>query len=574
MIDENVGLHLVETWDDAQEFMAWLGQRRSVMAVDTETSGFDWWRGNLRLVQFGDTTAGWAIPFERWVGLITQVLEDYDGPIVFHNAKFDLHWLEAHGIKVKRHLVHDTSVMVGLLEPLKFTALKNAASRWIDHRAAAGQEELKRAMAKAKWTWGTIPPEFEGYWVYSALDAVLTAHLYEKLWPLVEVEYRTVYDIEMRCVRILGDMETRGARVDLDYCAQQQVHMLDYAQQARKWVEDTYGFEAGQNKLVAAQLMRDGIILTEKTDSGAWSTKAEVLEVIDHPLAETVLRIRRTEKIANSYFANFADLAEGDIIHPGVRPMGAKTGRMSVADPSMQNLPRGRVVRDAFIAREGHTLLGVDYSQIEFRLMAHFSQDPGLIRAFDGEDFFMLMAQTIYNDPTITKDDPRRQVTKTSMYAKAFMSGVDQFARTAGITPGEARQFMAMLDNTFPGMRTFSQDIIAQGQRRMASEGEAFVKTVLGRRVVVDRSGKEYKLVNGLIQGTAADLLKQVICELDDAGVAQYIIMPIHDELIFDIPDEDLDEVADVVSNVMTRDEFRVPFTVDPHTGQKMGDLK
>lgn len=574
MISDDVGLYLVESWDEAQDFMRWLGERRPVMAVDTETSGFDWWRGQLRLVQFGDTTAGWAIPFERWVGLITEVLERYDGPLVFHNAKFDLHWLEAHGVKVKRHLVHDTSVMSGLLEPLKPTALKAAGARWVDYRSAAGQEELKRAMARAKWTWGTIPPEFEGYWVYSALDAVLTAHLYEQLWPKVEVDYRNVYDIEMRCIRVLGDMETRGARVDLGYAEEQRVRMLDYAQEARAWVEQTYGFEAGSNKAVAAQLLRDGIILTEKTDSGAWSTKAEVLEAIDHPLAQTVLRIRRTEKIANSYFANFEKLAEGDIIHPGVRPMGAKTGRMSVSDPSMQNLPRGRIVRDAFIAREGHTLLGVDYSQIEFRLMAHFSQDPGLINAFGGEDFFMLMAQQIYGDPTITKDDPRRQITKTSMYAKAFMSGVNKFAATAGIEVGEARQFMAMLDTTFPGMRQFSQQIIAEGQRRMASEGEAFVKTMLGRRVVVDRSGKEYKLVNGLIQGTAADLLKQVICELDDAGVAKYIIMPIHDELIFDIPDDELDEVADVVSTVMTRDEFRVPFTVDPHTGQKMGDLK
>lgn len=574
MIDENVGLHLVETWDEAQEFMAWLGQRRSVMAVDTETSGFDWWRGNLRLVQFGDTTAGWAIPFERWRGLITQVLQEYDGPIVFHNAKFDLHWLEANGIYVKRHLVHDTSVMCGLLEPLKFTALKNAAARWVDHRSAAGQDELKRAMAKAKWTWGTIPPEYDGYWIYSALDAVLTAHLFEKMWPLVEVEYRAVYDIEMRCVRILGDMETRGARVDLEYCGEQKVKLLDYAGKAREWVKNTYDFEAGSNKLVAAQLLRDGVILTEKTDTGGWSTKAEVLELIDHPLAKTVLNIRRSEKMANAYFSNFFDLAEGDMIHPGVRPMGAKTGRMSVADPSMQNLPRGRMVRDAFIAREGHTLLGVDYSQIEFRLMAHFSQDPALIEAFNGEDFFMLMARRIYNDQLILKDDTRRQITKTAMYAKAFMSGVATFARSAGIDQGEARAFMAMLDRTFPGMQRFSQETIQLGQRRMNSEGEAYVKTLLGRRVVVDRAGKEYKLVNGLIQGTAADLLKQVICELDDADVAKYIIMPIHDELIFDIPDEDLVEVSEVVEQIMTRHEFRVPFTVDPHTGQRMGDLK
>lgn len=574
MIDDSVEFHLVETFDEAQRFMRWLGERRPILAVDTETSGFDWWRGSLRLVQFGDAQHGWAIPFERWRALCAEALAEYDRPVAFHNSKFDLHWLSQNGVEVKRHLVHDTSVMVGLLEPLGRTALKDAAARHIDHRATAGQAELKRAMAQAKWTWGTIPPEFDGYWVYSALDAVLTAQLAEKLWPQVKVDLRRVYDVEMRCVHILHDMETRGARVDLEYVDAQRVRLLTYAAQAREWVRTAYNCEAGSSKTIAARLLKDGVRLTEKTPTGAWKMDADVLEAIDHPLASTVLNIRRAEKIANTYFANFETLADGDIIHPNVRPMGAVTGRMAVSNPSMHNLPRGRVVRDAFVAREGHTLLGCDYSQIEMRLTAHFSEDPGLIGAFSGEDFFVGMARQIYGDGSITKADPRRQVTKSSMYAKVYMAGIAKFAATAGITEGEARHFMATLDSTFPGMRRFAQRVIADGQRAMSSEGQAVVRTLLGRRVVVDRAGKEYKLVNGLIQGTAADILKQVICELDDAGVGKYIIMPIHDELIFDVPNDELEEVTDVVVSVMTRDEFRVPFTVDPHTGQRMGDLK
>lgn len=575
MITDDPGLHLVESWDEAVEFKRWLGERRTVLAVDTETDGLNWWNGQLRLVQFGDAMNGWVIPFQDWAGLVRECLRDYEGDIVFHNAKFDLHWLQSHGVEVKRHLVHDTMAMARLLWPLERAGLKETATRVLDHRAAHGQDRLKKAMGKAKWTWGSIPVEFYDYWAYAALDVVLTSRLYEEMWPRVQVDYRTIYDIEMRVLHILSDLETRGARVDLDYCAAKKAELEQYAEDARAWVRESYGFEAGQNKLVAAQLLKDGVKLTERTPSGEWKMDQDVLSVIQHPLAQTVLKVRKAEKLAHSYFGNFQELADGDIIHPDVSPMGAKTGRMSIGRPSMQNAPRGRLVRDAFIAREGHVLVGADLEQIEMRLTAHFSEDPDLIAAFcSGEDFFTAMARRIYNDDSITKDDPRRQVTKSSMYAKVYGSGIPKFAATAGIPIEDARTFMANLDAAFPGMRRMSSRVQNEARHRLDTEGQAYVRTPAGRRLAVEEANKIYKLVNALIQGTAADIFKQMIVELDDVGVTEFFILPVHDELVLDVPIDQADEAERELVRVMTRDEFSVPVVASANRGRRYGDLK
>jgi DNA polymerase-1 len=575
VIETDPDFHLVESWEEAQAFMTWLGERRPVLAVDTETSGLNWWDGRLRLAQFGDAESGWCLPFGDWTGLVREVLEGYRGQMTFHNAKFDLHWLERADITVPHHLVDDTMVMAHLLAPTSRVGLKDTAARLIDHRSAHGQSDLKKAMGKAGWTWDTVPVDFEGYWVYSALDPVLTARLWELMAPQVkEGSFRHVYDLEMRCIRILLDMEERGANVDLAYCGEQKQALEDYATEGRDWLKDNFDCLPTGPKLAAA-LLTQGVKLRKKTASGGWCTDAEVMESIDHPLAQTALRIRQAEKLAHSYFGNFLELNEDGVIHPDVRSLGAVTGRMSVSRPSMQNLPTGRKVRDAFIARPDHTLLGVDYEQVEMRLAAHFSEDPGLIEAFlSGGDFFVAMAQSIFADPTIDKADPRRSITKSSMYAKVYGSGVRKFADTAGISEAEARTFMSKLDTTFPGLRRLSNQVQNAANKRMQIEGTAYVTTTAGRRLVVDDADKVYKLVNALIQGTAADLLKQVMVELDDSGVAQYLMMAVHDELLFDIPDEDLDEVTETVVSVMTRDEYRVPLDVDPHHGKRWGDLK
>jgi DNA polymerase-1 len=572
-LPDDMEFHLLDSFEEAEAFMRWLGERRPVLAVDTETSGLRWWDGQLRLVQFGDLRTGWAIPFEKWAGLCQIAFDRYTGPLAFHNAKFDLHWLEQFGCKPKRHLVDDTQLMVHILEPRLPMGLKSAGQRHVDPLAGAGQQELKTAMSKARWDWGNVPVELESYWVYAAMDAVLTAHLHQKLKPRVDATQRRVYDLELAVMQILLSMEKRGVRVDLDYCAKKREELEAHAQAVREWSKAAYGFLPTSNKQVAARLMQDGVVLTKKTQSGAWCLDEEVLSTIDHELAQAALIVRKSEKLARSYFAAFEELAVNGFVHPNVRQVGARTGRMSVTDPGLQTLPRGREVRDAFIAREGHTMIGIDYEQIEARLFAHFSNDTDMAQLFREGDFFSGMAERIFGEP-IDKSDPRRQITKSSMYAKIYGAGTAKFALTAGISEAEAATFLKALDSSFPSIRELQHKTMSVAKQRLATEGEAYLVTPHGRREPAD-SGEEYKLVNALIQGTAADILKQVMVELDAMGLAEHLVMPVHDELIFDAPSESVDELTAEICSVMERkDEWLVPLEVDAHTGPSWGSLK
>lgn len=575
-LPDDLQFRLVETWDDAQDLMRWLNQPRSVLAVDTETTGFDWWSPTaaLRLVQFGDEHMGWAIPFQRWSALVQEVFRQYQGPLVFHNAKFDIHWLRAFGCDVKLHLVDDTQLMSSLLEPRKLTALKQAARRWVDHHATAGQDDLKTAFTKAKWDWRTVPIELEAYWVYAALDTVLTAHLWKLMRPQIDTTCRRVYDMELAVMQILLEMELRGARVDLEYAKVQQVAMLEYAEQTRAWAQKEYGFNLTSREPLAAQLLRDGCTLTVKTKGGGWSMKAEVLNTLDHPLAAACVGVKQAEKMANSYFGNFEAMAdENGIVHPGVKQCGARTGRMSVVNPAMQTLPRGRTVRDAFIAREGNRLLGIDYEQIEARVFTHFSEDAELAAMFNEGDFFRNMARRIYGDQTIEKADPRRQITKSAVYAKLFGAGLDTFAGTAKVPVQEAAVFLNQMDTALPALRRFQNRVSAVAKSRAYEEGEGYVVTPMGRREPCD-DGFEYKLVNALIQGTCADIFKQTLVELDACGLTEYLVLPVHDEVIFDAPVDVIDELEVEASKVMRRDDWLVPLEVDSHQGVRLGDLK
>lgn len=575
-LPSDLQFHLLESWDDAQEMMRWLGERRPVLAVDTETTGFDWWSptARLRLVQFGDEHQAWAVPFERWAGLVQDVFERVNDPLVFHNAKFDVHWLETFGCKPKRHLIDDTQLMLSLIEPRELTALKSAGKRWVDHQAAAGQDDLKKAFARAKWDWSSVPVELESYWVYAAMDTAITAHLHRLLRPLVDAEARRVYDLELTVMQILLQMERRGCVVDLEYCERQRVAMEQFAQETRAWSEATYGFGPTSSKQVAAQLMMDGVVLRKQTKSGAWSLDEEVLTAIDHPLARAMLDVRKAEKLARSYFGNFSSMCDADgIVHPGVKQCGARTGRMSVTNPALQTLPRGPLVRDAFIPREGHSMLGIDYEQIEARVFTHFAGDTDLAAMFGQGDFFTNMARRIYHDELIEKKDPRRQITKNAVYAKLYGAGVEKFAMTAGVAVADAAEFLSRLDGTFPAMKRFMYSVTDTAKSRAWHEGEGYVVTPMGRREPCD-PGHEYKLINALIQGTCADIFKQTMVELDAAGLCEYLIMPVHDELIWDAPTVDVEELKVEASKIMRRDEWLVPLEVDGNIGSSWGALK
>lgn len=550
----------VDTIDEVLDFRSWLGRSRPVLAVDLETTGLEWWSGSIRLAVVADRATAYVFPWERWSGVLHELLPYYTGPIVFHNGNFDLHFLRRAGLELDRRLVHDTLVQSHLLDPVARHGLKDLAVRHLDPRAADGQQTLHDGMRKHGWTWATVPYDFVPYVGYAGLDGIFTARLHEEFYPKVRTDFSEAYEVEMAVLRIVGEMEARGVRLDVDYAQAKNDELVRYVEQTKAWSKAEYGVSIGSNRQLAERLLADGVELSKLTSSGAYAMDEEVLGGLDHPLAQAAKSARYATKLSRSYFENLLSRLDDDgRVHCDVQTLGARTGRMSVRSPALQTLPRGPVVRDAFVPSDGNRLVSADYDQIEMRLLAHFAGEESMISAIrSGVDLHSHTARAIYGDG-FTKDD--RQRTKNVNFAKVYGSGVATFARTAGIPVNEAAEIMSAYDARFPGVRRFMREVEQVARRRAHAEGEAYVVTPLGRRHPLEQDAL-YKGVNYLIQGTAADLLKQALIRLDLCGFGETMLLPIHDEVLFDVPAEDAETIAKEVGDVMTDlDHFAVPIT-------------
>lgn len=561
-------LVLVESWDEAQEFIAWLGEKHEILAVDTETEGFDWWRQRIRLCQIGDTDTGWAFEWDRWSGLLIEMLNRYDGQIVMHNFKFDMKFLKSHGVDIPASRIEDTRALAHLVRPDLPTGLKPLSDRLLGAHWSAGQEKLHTLMSKNKWTWATVPVDLPEYWAYGALDAVLTARLFQHLTPLA-APFSAVYDVEMASQDLLMSMEIKGARVDLEYCEQKAASIREWADSARAWARREYDVNIGSGPQVAAAMMKDGWRPTQMTATGKPSTAKDVLDKVDHPLAKQKIEVAHLEKMASGYFDNFIEMADGDRLHCNVQPLGARTGRMSIKAPALQTLPRTPLVRDAFVPSEGNRLLMIDYDQMEARLAAHYSKDENYIRTInEADDVHTDTAAAIYGvfPGEVTKE--MRQKTKNVVYAVIYGAGVETLAKTAGISVGEARTAKADFYAAFPGVKDLGQKL---SDTPPGSDGFARIRTRLGRLQIAE-SDFRYKLTNYLIQGTGADVLKEKIVELGNAGLDEYMVLPVHDEIVFDVPADLIDDVQIEAEQIMTAEDFNPVLTVDGKQADRWGD--
>lgn len=586
----DVSLHLVDSFDEAWEFSQWL-EGRDWIACDTETTGLVIGQDRVRLIQVGGLDAGWAIPLERWGGLFEDLIikrfcADVTHKVYMHNAKFDAGMLNHHGMFVPRGLIHDTRVMSHILEPHMSTALKNQAARHVDTDAAAGQQGLDRTMKQAGWTWETVPVDFAPYWSYAALDTVLTAHLAMRHEPLVALDAPAAYELENAYTWVAERMERNGAYVDTDYARDKYDSFTRFVDEAERWVTDHYGVKPGSNAAIIRILQEAGFEFTKPTASGALALDKEVLGGIDHPLAQTVLQRRQLQKLAATYLLHFlTEVDEQSLIHPSINTLGARTSRVSMERPNLQNLPRRSdgnqaaiTVRNCFRSRyhaSGGRLLMCDFDQIEMRGMAILSNDPGLIGAFHSEDdFFINLARMIFNDPTLSdKKDPRRQITKNAGYAGIYGAGVAKSARTAGVAEDQMRAVRTRWDQLYPGTRGLMKTIEQLAWQRQRDEGAPYVRCPLtGRRHVADRN-KVYTLVNYLIQGWAAALFKQKQLALDAAGLGEYMVVPVHDEIVLDCPADVVDDAVNVLLKTMNDPgTFSVPVSASVSHGERWGE--
>lgn len=586
---ENVKLHLVETIDDVIMFNNWFTSiDDQPIAVDTEGTGLSPERDHVRLVQVGDNVHGWAMDWSRWSGAFVDIMKMFfkhrQSPVIMHNAKFDYAFLTKAGVKLERGRIEDTRVMAHILDPTFSTALKKLAGRHVDPQAAALQDTLGAALSSGSggWTWETVPCDYEPYWTYGALDTVLTRRLSDVIRPQVMSVAPKAFEIENSVAWVAEAMERYGAHVDVQYAVDNSRKFVEYCEQVDRWCKAEYNVKPGSNAAIVRILTDAGFEFTKATKSGAVSLDGEVLENIDHPLAKAVLQRRRLQKLASTYLQFYIENADSDsLIHPSINTLGARTSRMSMNDPNLQNLPRAsennpaaRVVRNCIDARPGHTLLFSDFDQIEMRLLATFSRDPGLIAAFlDPEDFFVTIARNIFNAPDLIKSDPRRQPTKNSMYAKIYGAGIAKQAITAGVSYEQMKFVNDALNAAYPHIEGYSRAVYGEAMRMKSLTGNGYALCpITGRRHPAD-PGKEYALVNYLIQGAAATVFKMKLLELDAAGLGQWMVAPVHDEIILDVPNEDVRDVVHTLRQVMNDTEmFAVPITAGISHGKRWGE--
>lgn len=564
-------LHFVETVDEAAAFMRWLGERRSVLGVDIESTGLKPFASDtLRLAQFGDCTQGWAIDTIQWRGVVQEALSRYEGPIIGHNAAFDRHFLEQAGFTVPPwHLHHDTMYMARLLDPNRPAGLKNVGERLFPG-CSAGELVLNEAKRKGGYTWATIPTNNPAYWAYSALDPVITCRIAETMWPRIHKEgYKPAYDREMAVRAILYRCEQRGMRIDPRYTSD----LL------RQW-EDEASLLLGElnalglanpssgRQIAAAMQITEGWDPVEYTPSGEPKTDVMVLKGIDSEISRRVLRYRRLVKWCSTYLRVFLqDRDRDDMVHASINTLQARTGRMSISGPALQTLPSHEPeIRNCVVPRPGRRIYAIDQKNVEMRMFAHFSGDEALMQAAkDDLDLHRFTASLVYGREMGDISSDERHLAKQSVsFGKLYGAGVDAVAASAHTTVENVQAFLAVYGDKFPGVDRFTKQVITLGKKRLEYEGTAYVTTWGGRRAPADPD-RIYALVNYLIQGSCADLLKSKIIELDAADLADDIIVPVHDELLFDFPEgAEGEDMAKEAAEIMTeRRMFSVPLTVD-----------
>jgi DNA polymerase-1 len=580
---DDVQLHLIEDLEDCGKFLTWLSSRDAEsIAVDTETTGLVQGTDFVRLVQVGGAVHGWAIPWDQWNGVFRDVVRRYEGRYILHNALFDHGMLGNSDCVLPSDRIDDTWVGANVLESHVSAALKSQASRHVDELAAGAQAQLDTAIKKGGWTWATVPINYGPYWQYAALDTVLTRHLWDYQRPLIEAIAPKSYDLELSVLWVIAKMMKYGAFIDREYAIEKKRAFDDFVEEAGVWVKSEYGVSAGSNQAVVKVLQDLGFTFSKATQAGAVALDKEVLDGIDHPLAQTILRRRQLQKLSSTYLSHFIDEADASgCIHPSINPLGARTGRMSIKEPGLQTLPRksdrnkaAETVRNCVATRyDGGSLLMCDFGQIEMRVLAHMSGDRNLQQAFLGEeDFFVNLARALFSDPRLDKKDSRRQITKNVGYAKIYGAGIPKLALTAGISEDQARLVMTRWDQLYPGVRQFQTDVDRRAWARQRDDGAPYaVSPLTGKRLFAD-TNKVYALVNYLIQGVGAELLKMKILELDAAGLGDYMVVPVHDEIVLDVPANMIDDAARTLRDTMNDNQLlAVPITAEVSAGQRWG---
>jgi DNA polymerase-1 len=425
---------------------------------------------------------------------------------------------------------------------------------------------------------------------YAAEDADITLRLHQALWPKLQAEPKLAAvfnEIEMPLVPVLARMEQCGVLIDVEKLKIQSVElgrrMLDLQQRAFAVAGRHFSLDSPKQLqvLLYGEL---NLPVMLKTPTGQPSTNEEALEGLanQHELPRLILDYRTLAKLRSTYTDKLADHVNprSGRVHTSYHQAVAQTGRLSSNDPNLQNIPirteEGRRIRQAFVAPPGYKILAADYSQIELRIMAHLSGDPGLLAAFHGnQDVHRATAAEVFGLPPEQVDANQRRAAKAINFGLMYGMSAFGLARQLGIARGEAQTYMQRYFERYPGVQTFMQ------ATREAAHRDGYVETLFGRRLYLTeihsrnqglRAGAERAAINAPMQGTAADIIKRSMITVDawlqTLGDAARMIMQVHDELVFEVRQDRLGQIeSGVRERMMHAAELAVPLVVDIGVG-------
>ena len=593
--------HYETVLTDAQ-LRAWIAKidAAALTAIDTETDSLDPMRAQIVGISLS-TTVGEAayiplrhsyagapdqLPFDAVLAQLRPWLENARKPKLGQNIKYDTHVLANAGIAVAGY-VHDTMLQSYVLEAHKPHGLESLAERHLGRKGLSYEDLCGKGAHQIPF--GQVDVERAAE--YSCEDSDMTLHVHEKLWPQIEADaglLRIYREIEMPTSSILGTIERTGVLIDSAKLAAQSQQlaerMLALEQQAYELAGQP--FNLGSPKQIGEILFEKlGLPVKKRTASGAPSTDEEVLNELaaDYPLPAKLLENRSLAKLKGTYTDKLplmVNPATGRV-HTNYAQAVAVTGRLSSNDPNLQNIPirtiEGRRVREAFVPPPGHSILSADYSQIELRIMAHMSGDPGLLKAFaDGIDVHRLTASEVFGAALAEVSNEQRRYAKTINFGLIYGMGAFGLAQALGIERGAAAAYIERYFERFAGVRRY-MDATKESARE-----KGYVETLFGRRIYLPeinggngprKSGAERQAINAPMQGTAADLIKLAMIAvqgtLDREQRATNMIMQVHDELVFDVPAGELDWARAEVPRIMASvAEFKVPLLAEVGVGK------
>lgn len=581
---------------------AWLARVQAAdrVAIDTETTSLD--PHAARLVGISLAVTPWQacyipvghnyagvpeqLPMDEVLAVLKPWLESDAPQKVGQNIKYDMHVLANHGITL-RGVVDDTMLESYVLEAHRTHGMDALAGRHLN-RTTITYEEVAGKGAKAI---GFDQVALDVATTYAAEDADVTLQLHRTLWPAIEASERLrhIYrNIEMPTLQVLYDMERHGVLLDRDRLRAQSQQLAEQLMELERQAHELAGqpFNLGSTKQLGEILFeRLGLPVVKKTPAGKPSTDESVLEklALDYPLPKVLLQWRGLAKLKSTYTDKLPEMADPQTgrVHTTYSQAVAITGRLASSDPNLQNIPvrtpEGRRIREAFIAPPGHQMMSADYSQIELRIMAHISQDAGLLKAFaDGEDVHRATASEVFGVPIAEVNSEQRRYAKVINFGLIYGMSAFGLAANLGIERGAAQAYIDRYFARYPGVAAYMERTRAQARE------QGYVETVFGRRLWLPEIGSsnmgrrqmaERAAINAPMQGTAADLIKLAMIDvhawLQRENLGARLVMQVHDELVLEVPDAEVERLkTDLPARMAGVAQLSVPLLAEVGVGE------